>query len=145
MWYGLLRPRALRDVPPLPKDVNAPLVSIIVPARDEADAIEPALRSMLALDYANYEVIAIDDRSIDGTGEIVDRLAAEDPRCRVLHIRTLPAGWLGKNHANWLGAREARGEYLLFTDGDVFFAPEIAPAGHRRDAGRPTRSPLRLP
>jgi glycosyltransferase involved in cell wall biosynthesis len=125
MWYGLLRPRTLHGVTPLPPNAqNVPMVSIIVPARDEAAAIEGALRSMLTLDYPNLEIIAIDDRSIDGTGEIMDRLAAEDPRCRVIHLDTLPTGWLGKNHANWLGARAASGEYLLFTDGDVVFAPQ---------------------
>ena len=126
LWYGALRRRALIDMAPLaPDDPTAPLVSIIVPARDEAAAVEEGLRSLLSLDYPRYEVIAIDDRSTDGTGEIMDRVAAGNARCRVLHLTELPPGWLGKNHANMQGARLARGEYLLFTDGDVVFRPPI--------------------
>ncbi len=126
IWYGLILPRRLVDVQPIGRDESdPPLVSIIVPARDEAAAIEEALRRMLAIDYPRFELIAIDDRSSDGTGAIMDRVAAGDPRCRVIHVADLPAGWLGKNHANRLGAREARGEYLLFTDGDVMFEPAI--------------------
>lgn len=105
-----------------------PAVSIVVAARDEAAAIEPAMRSLLALDYPALEVIAIDDRSGDATAAILDRLAAQDPRLRVQHVRELPAGWLGKNHALGLGAREAGGELILFTDADVEFAPEALQA-----------------
>ena len=124
-WYGLLWPRLLRDVSPRAGD-KLPPISIIVPARDEAAAIEEALRRMLSLDYPDYEVIAIDDRSTDGTGAIMDRVAAEvGPRLQVVHISELPAGWLGKNHALSLGAQRARGEFLLFTDGDVMFDPLV--------------------
>jgi hypothetical protein len=126
VWYGLLVRRRLVDVPPLPGSAeNLPWVSIIVPARDEGDHIESALRAMLSIDYPRLEVIAVDDRSTDGTGAAMDEVAGADPRCRVIHVRDLPAGWLGKNHANWLGARAAQGEYLLFTDGDVKMRPEI--------------------
>jgi hypothetical protein len=101
-----------------------PVVSLVVAARDEAAGLEAAMRSILALDYPALEVIAVDDRSADGTGEILERLAAADARLRVRHVRELPAGWLGKNHALALGAGEARGELLLFTDADVEFAPQ---------------------
>lgn len=125
VWFGLLQRRHLTKSRPLAADcTDAPLVSILVPARDEEQEIESALRGMLGLDYPNFEVIAIDDRSEDATGRIMDRLAAEDPRCRVIHIRELPAGWLGKNYANHMAGKQARGEYLLFTDGDVKFRPE---------------------
>ncbi len=123
--YGLVRPRRLDAVTtPTDWETDAPLVSVIVPARDEAVFIESALRSLLGLDYPRLEVIAIDDRSTDGTGDIMDGVAATDHRCRVLHVTQLPPGWLGKNHANALGAARAQGEYLLFTDGDVQFAPD---------------------
>jgi len=126
IWLGLLRPRRLADVPPLPEGTrDAPAVSIIIPARDEEREIESALTSMLRLDYPNLELIAVNDRSTDATGRIMDQVAAADSRCRVIHVTDLPPGWLGKNHANWLGARMARGEYLLFTDGDVKFAPTL--------------------
>ena len=103
-----------------------PRVSIIVPARNEEAAIEPALRSLLALDYDNYEVIAVDDRSTDRTGEIMDSLQKNSPESllKVIHHRELPSGWLGKTHAMWTAANQASGEWLLFTDADVMFKPE---------------------
>src|SRR3990172_3352927 len=102
-----------------------PKVSVVVPARDEAERIEEALRSLARMDYPNLEVIAVDDRSGDGTGAIMDRIAAEEPRVEVLHVTALPKGWVGKCHAMDVGARRATGEILLFTDGDVVFAPDI--------------------
>jgi glycosyltransferase involved in cell wall biosynthesis len=101
-----------------------PKVSVVVPARDEADRIEEALGSLANLDYPALEVIAVDDRSTDGTGAIIDRVASGDPRVRALHVAELPEGWLGKCHAMQAGARLAGGELLLFTDGDVVFAPD---------------------
>ena len=108
----------------LPVPAEWPLVSIIVPARDESEQIEAALRSLLAIEYPRLEVVAVDDRSRDATGQIIDRLAAGDSRLRALHLSELPAGWLGKTHAMHRGAQIARGEWLLFTDGDIIFAPE---------------------
>ena len=101
-----------------------PPVSVIVPARDEAEHIEESLRSLLAIDYPRVEIIAVDDRSQDGTGDVMDRLSVADPRLRVIHVPDLPEGWLGKNHALHVGAQAAGGDYLLFTDGDVFFKPD---------------------
>ncbi len=101
-----------------------PRVSIMIPARNEAPHVESALRSVLALDYPDFEVFVIDDRSIDATGEIVDRIAAGHggaPPLHVLHISELPAGWLGKPHAMWAAAQRATGAWLLFTDADVSF------------------------
>jgi hypothetical protein len=125
VMYGILFPRFLRDVPPRTND-ELPSISVIVPARDEAVAVEEALRRMLNLDYPDYEVIAINDRSTDATGPIMDRVASEvGSRLQVIHITELPAGWLGKNHALSLAAGRARGEFLLFTDGDVMFDPQV--------------------
>src|SRR5271167_4249273 len=104
-----------------------PRVSIIVPARDEAETIEQALSTLLALNYDNYEVIAVNDRSTDRTGEIMEKLAASPAahEClRVVHHRELPAGWLGKTHAMWTAANQATGDWLLFTDADVLFKPD---------------------
>jgi glycosyltransferase involved in cell wall biosynthesis len=102
-----------------------PKVSIIVPARDEAVKIEAAMRSKLAIDYPDLELIAVDDRSVDATGAILDRLAAEDQRLVVIHLDSLPDGWIGKSHAMHVAAGRARGDYLLFTDADVFFDRDI--------------------
>lgn len=101
-----------------------PKVSVIVPCRNEAAGVEKAMSSLLALDYPNLEVVAVNDRSEDGTGALLDALAARDPRLTVLHIQSLPADWLGKNHAMRQGARRAGGDWLLFTDGDVVFEPD---------------------
>ena len=104
-----------------------PLVSIIVPARNEEKDIEQSLTRLLELDYDNYEVIAVNDRSTDRTGEIMESVAvrpAAHGRLRVLHHRELPAGWLGKTHAMWTATNEAKGEWLLFTDADVQFKPD---------------------
>lgn len=114
-----------------------PRVSIIVPARNEEEFIEQALTTLLALDYDNYEVIAVNDRSTDSTGEIMERISASPqlsqqtrealhapPNFRVVHHRDLPPGWLGKTHAMWTAANYATGDWLLFTDADVLFKPD---------------------
>src|SRR5580700_8739152 len=97
---------------------DSPRVSIIVPARNEEEHIESSLRALLALDYDNYEVIAVNDRSTDRTGEIMERMAGNPhplaknarrmghPTLKVIHHRDLPAGWLGKTHAMWTATNE---------------------------------------
>jgi hypothetical protein len=120
---GLPRVPQLASIPAATGD-GLPAVSVVVSALDEAASIESALHSLLALDYPNLQVVAIDDRSTDGTGAILDRLAQADARLRVLHVTALPEGWLGKTHALHLGAQAASGDYLLFTDADVHFEPQ---------------------
>lgn len=107
-----------------PDPASWPGVSVIVPCRNEGVGVEAAMTSLLAQDYPNLEVVAVDDRSEDATGAILDALAARDPRLTVLHLDALPADWLGKNHAMHRGAARASGHWLLFTDGDVVFAPD---------------------
>jgi len=107
---------------------NHPRVSIIVPACNEEADIEQGLSGLLALDYGNYEVIAVNDRSTDHTGEIMDRVAASPAahgRLRVVHVTELPPGWLGKTHAMWSAGQQAGGDWLLFTDADVLFKPDV--------------------
>jgi GT2 family glycosyltransferase len=118
----LLQVRRLENQRP-PEPAPWPRLSVVVAARDEADTLGPALRSLLAQDYPALEVVFVDDRSADGTGDLADRLAGEDPRLRVVHVRELPAGWLGKVHALDRGIRAVSGEWFLFTDADVHFAP----------------------
>ena len=118
---GKLRPLGI--VQPLPQG-ELPLVSIVLGARDEERNIGEAMASMLAQDYPRLELVVVDDRSTDRTGEILDALAAADPRLRVVHVRELPKGWLGKCHALHTGAAEARGELILFTDADIVMKPD---------------------
>jgi glycosyltransferase involved in cell wall biosynthesis len=115
---------ALRDVSPRPG--STPLrVSIIVPARNEQRKIREAMQSLLELNYPDYELIVVDDRSTDDTGRILDEMAASSPRLKVIHIEHLPHGWLGKNHALWVGSGRATGDLLLFTDADIIMEPTV--------------------
>jgi hypothetical protein len=119
---GAARMEELPRQPPIdPRE--APRVSVVVAARDEERGVEAGVRSLLAQRYPDLEVWVVDDRSGDATPEILDRLAAEEPRLRVLHLSSLPAGWLGKNHALERGAEAATGEWILFTDADVVLEP----------------------
>jgi glycosyltransferase involved in cell wall biosynthesis len=105
-----------------------PRVSIIVPARNEEEHIGPALTTLLKLDYDNYEVIVVNDRSTDRTGEVIDRIASAPEaiaRVKAIHVAALPAGWLGKVHAMWSAANQANGDWLLFTDADVLFRRDV--------------------
>jgi hypothetical protein len=122
-WCARADRSAFVPLPPAPAGL-LPEVTAVVPCRNEASGLERALRSLLAQDLRAFRVVAVDDRSTDGTGEILERLAAESARLEVLHVRALPDGWLGKNHACHAGALRATGEWLLFTDADVVFAPD---------------------
>ena len=100
-----------------------PRLSVVVACRNEEAAIRTAISSLLDQDYPNLEVVAVDDCSEDQTGALLDALARERPALRVAHLDTLPAGWLGKTNALQHGAAAATGEWLLFTDADIIFAP----------------------
>jgi Glycosyl transferase family 2 len=113
----------LSGVEPLPGGEISSL-SVIVPARDEEEGIRACLESLLAQDHPDLEIIAIDDRSADATGRIMEEIAqVSGGRLQVIHVTDLPDGWLGKCHALHLGAQRATGELILFTDGDIQFAP----------------------
>ncbi len=97
---------------------------VVVPARDEAESVRACMESLVGQDYANLAVVAVDDRSTDGTGAILDQLAVEYPgRVRVIHVAELPVGWLGKTHAMALAAQAVESDFVLFTDADVLFEP----------------------
>ena len=125
---GVIGERHVPDLRKLPSDCSPnglPSVTVIVPAKDEAAAIDATLRSLALQDYAPLQVVAVNDRSTDATGERMDAIAAHFPeRLRVLHLHTLPQGWAGKVHAMTRGAAGAATDYLLFTDGDISFAPD---------------------
>ena len=133
-----------------PASDGEPRVTIIVPARNEEEHIRETLTRLMALDYSNYEIMAVNDRSTDRTGQIMDEVATESScgadipvrvsaaptlhagadrnvrptRLKVIHIAELPTGWLGKTHAMWTAAQQATGDWLLFTDADVLFKPD---------------------
>lgn len=103
-----------------------PSVTVVVPAKDEEAAIAHSLRSLLACDYPNLQIVAVDDRSTDATGRLMDEIASSSEsqgRLRVLHVKELPDGWLGKPHAMALAAEGATSDWMLFTDADVIFDP----------------------
>ncbi|MGH7718399.1 MAG: glycosyltransferase family 2 protein, partial [Gemmatimonadaceae bacterium] len=118
--------RSLDDESPDPPACG-PLVSVIIPARDEARSIERCARSVLESDYSPLEVVIVDDHSDDGTGDIARRLAREDSRLRVIAAAPLPDGWFGKQWACSCGAALARGAILCFTDADTVHAPDLLP------------------
>jgi len=118
IMIGNRRVRALRELSAEPLQAP-PKVSLVVAARNEERNIRAALSSLLRLSYPDYELIVVDDRSGDATAAILDEMAAADPRLRVIHLQSLPQGWLGKNHALWRGAGVATGELLLFSDADI--------------------------
>jgi cellulose synthase/poly-beta-1,6-N-acetylglucosamine synthase-like glycosyltransferase len=99
--------------------------SVIVAARDEDARLEATIRHLLVQRYVALEVIVVDDRSTDTTGDILRRLASEDTRVRATRVEHLPDGWLGKSHACHVGAGLARGDWLLFTDGDCWLKPDV--------------------
>ncbi|MGH7675756.1 MAG: glycosyltransferase [Gemmatimonadales bacterium] len=122
--YATRRPR-LRDYAPA---TTGPLVSVVIPARNEAHNIERCVRSILTTRYAAHEVIVVDDRSTDGTADIVGRLArAEEAHGRLVLVRgaELEPGWFGKQWALVQGYRVARGELLLFADADTRHGAEL--------------------
>jgi hypothetical protein len=129
-WFaqGLRVVRRARMFPSLEDEVFAvteplPRLSVVIPACNEVDTLEPALASVRAQAYPDLEILLVDDRSDDGTSALVDKLAAQDPRIKALHVTELPEGWLGKVHAMHQASQVASGDWLLFTDADVHFGP----------------------
>src|SRR5688572_14084524 len=109
------------DHPPVP----APLVTIVIPARDEAHNIARCLRSAMANHYPALEIIVVDDHSTDGTGDFARVTAGNDSRVRIIVPPPLPNGWFGKSWACTSGANAARGELLLFIDADTTLASDL--------------------
>ena len=133
--------RLLRRMPghgPLPDPL--PLVSVLIPARDEERNIGRCLESLLRQDYPRLEILVLDDESSDRTTDIVAKLAAEHPQIRLLRGQPLPPGWHGKTYACYQLAQAARGEWLLFTDADTIHAPDAVSSALR--AALETRADL---
>jgi Glycosyl transferase family 2 len=118
--YGALKLPWLKDFPPI-TGTAVPRISLLFAARDEEEKLPGALATLAEIDYPELEIIGVDDRSEDATGDILDQFAASHPRFRAIHVKELPTGWLGKPHALQQAYEAANGEWLLFTDADVRF------------------------
>jgi chlorobactene glucosyltransferase len=125
-----LHTQAWLDVrtPPVDPPPGGPLLSVLVPARNEEKNIRRCVESILAQDYPNFEALVLDDRSSDSTTAILAELSARDSRLVVLAGRDLPSGWAGKPHALYQAAASASGEWLLFLDADTFLSPNALSA-----------------
>ncbi len=132
-WRGFPEIADLRDAEWGSLASDAPLLTVVVPARNEAAYITATLEALLQAEYPMLQILAVDDRSQDGTGAILEELAGQAGHSRetlpmklqVLHIDELPAGWLGKTWAMESAVRASAGEWILFTDADVLFSPAI--------------------
>jgi glycosyltransferase involved in cell wall biosynthesis len=118
--YGASRLPWLKDFSPA-ADAECPRISLMFAARDEEEKLPGALATLMEIDYPSLEVIAVDDRSKDATGRILDEFAAAHQRLRAVHVTELPPGWLGKPHALLKAFEVSTGDWLLFTDADVRF------------------------
>ncbi len=128
--YNALHVPVLPALPPESSPAAAlPRVSVVIAARNEGGRIEESVRRLFGQQGIQLQLIAVNDRSTDATGAILDRLAAEDTRLKVVHVDTLPPGWLGKCHACSRGAEQADGDWLLFTDGDIHMSVDLVARG----------------
>src|SRR6202049_1183951 len=122
--FGMARLPWLSDVTPIVSN-EAPLISIIFAARDEAEKLPAAIATLLAQEYPRFEVIAVNDRSTDQTPAILQEFARTSRKLIVTDIASLPPGWLGKPYALVAGFEKSQGDWLVFTDADVHFTPDV--------------------
>jgi chlorobactene glucosyltransferase len=123
-YFRLRQSRSLDDESDAPPE-SPPLVSVIVPARNEAHNIARCVTSILSTTYPNLELIVVDDSSTDGTAQIARDAAERDPRARIVASPPLPEGWFGKQWACATGAKIARGSVLQFTDADTVHGADL--------------------
>ncbi len=115
----------LPSLPAITVPVDRASVSVIIPVRDESASLETTADRLRQQQDVDLEMIFVNDRSVDGTGAILDRLRNDDANIRVIHIEHLPDGWIGKCHALHVGTKQARGEWILFVDGDTWLTPGV--------------------
>ncbi len=132
-WFANIKGRARMMIRPEPMPVlqHHPKVTVVVPCKDEAEHISECVKSVLNQDWPDLELIVVNDRSTDQTGEVLDALSADDSRLNVIHIPHdgLPPGWWGKTHALYTGAKAASGEWMVFIDSDCQLAPKAVRVG----------------
>jgi len=122
--YGAIRLPWVKDFPPA-LDTECPRISILFAARDEEEKLPAALATLMEVEYLELKVVGVYYRLELATGRILDTYAATHPRLRVVHVERLPEGWLGKPHGLQKAYEASTGEWLLFTDADVRFKPDV--------------------
>ncbi len=122
--HDLLALRHLPSLPPRPPDAEPRDATVVMAVRDDVAHVGASVQSLLQQQHVDLRVVVVDDRSRDGTGEMLARLAANDPRLRIVTVRELPPDWLGKTHALHVGAADVTTRWLLFVDGDTRLAPD---------------------
>ena len=125
-WSLRRQPRSARTTASPNNSTNStsPLVSVVIAARNEVGHIERTLRSLQKQTYPNLQVTVVNDRSTDETAAVIAGVKVDWPQLQVIQVDTLPSSWLGKNHALYVGAQASQGEWLLFTDADIYFYPD---------------------
>jgi glycosyltransferase involved in cell wall biosynthesis len=114
----------LPDLPPLREHAPVPDVTVVMAVRDDVAHVEQTVRQLLAQRRVNLRLVVVDDRSTDGTADVLARLRASEPRLEVITVRELPPDWLGKSHALHVGSQDVATRWLLFTDADAHLAPD---------------------
>lgn len=131
LWRGRRGPILAPDDPG-PQEVSLPLLTVLVAAKDEEANIGWCLSGLVRQDYPNLQLVVVNDRSTDRTGQIIDEFAAADPRVTGVHVRELRPGWFGKNNAMREGVERARGQWLCFSDADCAYdSPRLLTAAMR--------------
>ena len=124
-WDGLIGMRFMKTLKSAPLPTPPPLVSTIVPARNEQRSIDRCVQGLRDQDYSRLELIFVDDDSTDATPDILARHASQDPRIKIVHTGGKPAGWNGKQWACHSGAQAATGDWLCFMDADTLAEPHL--------------------
>ncbi len=119
--YAIRNHSLLKSASNIDLKKELPPISVIVSAKNEEEDIEKSVKSLLSIDYPEIELVVVNDRSTDRTGEILDSLSQQHSNLKPVHITSLPEGWIGKSHGLFQGSKMASKEWILFSDGDVIF------------------------
>lgn len=122
--YVIIGFRNIQSLPDQPVAETEPAVAMIIAVRNEEEDLENALQSICNINYRNYRIIVLNDRSTDNTGVILARMKVRYPAINIVTINNLPDGWLGKNNALYQGYLQSSEEWMLFTDADIVFHPD---------------------
>ncbi len=124
IFYVLIGFKKIKSLPEQSFAASQPAIAVIIAVRNEEEDVEKALQSICNINYSNYRIIVLNDRSTDNTGAILAQMKVKYPAINVITIDALPDGWLGKNNALYQGYLQTTEEWMLFTDADIVFHPE---------------------